>query len=402
MATRLVSPHDREALTGLKRAFRLLTAAGLSLLLIGSLMMGQLVGPVPAIKWLLGAVLVLSYLLYRLRLGLSDNRRPQSDRLLPGLGGGTLLTVARGAAISMLAGFAFLKPLSALALPGLLIWVPGILYILASFADFGDGYLARRSDHVTCLGETLDMQTDALGLLAASLAAIAMGRLPGVYLAVGLAYYLFHAGLAYRRLKGRTVHPLHLRPNARMMAGFQMGFVGVALLPIFSPRVLAPAAFIFMVPLLLGFIRDWMQVSDRLQRREKILQLCAHWLTVVLPLLLRVLLLLMLIHIASHLQRMENSGWDLMLCLFFVLPVIGWMGRSASLALSLMLAYRLSFEVPRTELAIAFLGATALMLSGTGAFSIWKPEDRWLTGKAGQPPVLKSDGLPKTAGNPDS
>jgi hypothetical protein len=78
------------------------------------------------------------------------------------------------------------------------------------------------------------------------------------------------------------------------------------------------------------------------------------------------------------------------------------MGRSAALAASLMLAYQLSIEVPRTELTLAFLGAVALMLSGTGAFSIWKPEDRWLTCKAGQPPVLKSDRSPTTTGNPDS
>jgi hypothetical protein len=48
--------------------------------------------------------------------------------------------------------------------------------------------------------------------------------------------------------------------GARVIAGFQMGFVGIALLPVVKPPVTMLAAYVVMIPLLAGFVRDWMIV----------------------------------------------------------------------------------------------------------------------------------------------
>ena len=48
------------------------------------------------------------------------------------------------------------------------------------------------------------------------------------------------------------------RRSAHIIAGFQMGFVGVALLPVIGPPLTTAAAYIFMIPLLAGFAKDWL------------------------------------------------------------------------------------------------------------------------------------------------
>jgi CDP-diacylglycerol--glycerol-3-phosphate 3-phosphatidyltransferase len=51
------------------------------------------------------------------------------------------------------------------------------------------------------------------------------------------------------------------RRSARIIAGFQMGFVGIALLPAISSAITTVAAYFFMIPLLAGFAKDWLVVS---------------------------------------------------------------------------------------------------------------------------------------------
>ena len=52
-----------------------------------------------------------------------------------------------------------------------------------------------------------------------------------------------------------VAYPLKPRPAARLIAGFNMGFVATALLPIYRPPATTIAATVFMIPLLSGFFR---------------------------------------------------------------------------------------------------------------------------------------------------
>jgi CDP-diacylglycerol--glycerol-3-phosphate 3-phosphatidyltransferase len=150
-----------------------------------------------------------------------------------------------------LAGFLPFSVQRGLRLPGILIWTPGIIYLGISLADLLDGFVARKQGRKTELGKRLDIETDAAGLLVASLVAVALGRLPAIYLLVGLAYYPFILGIWVRRKRALAVITLQPRPYARIIAGFQMGFVGLALLPIFEPAFIFVSALIFMTPLLI-------------------------------------------------------------------------------------------------------------------------------------------------------
>ena len=194
-------------------------------------------------------LLPLIYVLAALRSALPLNHRPGETQVLAHLGLANGITVVRGFMVSVMACFWNWPATIPFSIQHSLAWLPGIIYMTAALLDLVDGMVARRTDHVTRLGERLDTLFDALGLLTAVLAGIALNQLPLSYLAVALAYYVFSAGIRVRRRAGRMVIPLKPRPAARMIAGFNMGFVATALLPIYRPPATTIGAMVFMVPL---------------------------------------------------------------------------------------------------------------------------------------------------------
>lgn len=378
-------PHnDPQPLKRLRLAW--LKTAGCSVL-IGSgasLFLGAHWSLSDAFQWLGQTSVIWAYILRMLWNGLPNNHHPGQTALLPSLGSGTILTLCRGFLISSLAGFFLVPEPQLVAVGAWFAWLPGTLYMSAGVLDYLDGYIARRHRHVTALGETFDIELDALGLLVAISVAIGWRKLPLVYLAVGAAYYVFRWGIWYRRQHGYPLMPLPFRPAARVMAGFQMGLVGIALLPLFSSSVLQTAALLFMTPLLLGFGLDWLAVCGQLDNsRQDRFRKLAQLLELDLPLVLRSVILgvVMMTSVRNCLWEL-NSPWGVIWALLAML-LVGWMGRSAALLLSLVLAYFLSTHTSSGALMILFVPVTALVLTGTGRFSLWHPEEIFLTRRAG-------------------
>jgi phosphatidylglycerophosphate synthase len=150
-----------------------------------------------------------------------------------------------------LAGFLFLPDA-----PGLSGWLPALLYAAAAGADALDGFWARRTGSLTRLGALLDGELDGVGLLLASVLAVQYGRLPPVFLAVGLAKPAYAAALGLRRLAGGPLHELPPSYLRRRLAGFQMGVTAVCLWPAAAPPATILAQVLLGVPLLTGFLRD--------------------------------------------------------------------------------------------------------------------------------------------------
>jgi CDP-diacylglycerol--glycerol-3-phosphate 3-phosphatidyltransferase len=220
-----------------------------------------------AIQWILQSFFVLFYTMGLLRSTLGWNYHPDRKMLYQTLGYGTWLTIIRGALIAILAGYVFQPCPESRFLSGRFSWAPGVIYLLAGALDFADGRIARASGHETRLGAFLDINLDALGLLIAPLVAVGCGQLPSAYLIVGCAYYGYKGGIWLRKKRSKPVREPGPWRGARILAGVQMGFVGVALLPIFKPPVTTIAAYVFMTPLLAGFIRDWMIVCGYLDSK---------------------------------------------------------------------------------------------------------------------------------------
>ena len=181
------------------------------------------------------------------------------------LGIANRLTLIRLAVFAALAGAALSAPVSADARLALGEWIPCLAYGAAALADFADGALARRTKSASAFGARLDAEADALGMAAASgIAVLGSGVLPLWYLAAGLGRYLFGAALFFEARWGRRLRDLPPSPFRRRLAGFQMGLLAVCLAPGIEPEWALPSTVALGVPFLLGFGRDYLIASGRL------------------------------------------------------------------------------------------------------------------------------------------
>lgn len=181
------------------------------------------------------------------------------------LGLANRLTLTRLAVLAALAG----AGLSTTVAPGagrvLAGWIPCLCYTAAALADAADGAIARRTRTASAFGARLDAEADALGLAAASgIAVFARETLPGWYLFAGFGRYLFGAARFVEERFGRRQSELSPSPFRRRLAGFQMGLVAVCLAPFIEPEWTPPSTLALGVPFLIGFGRDYLIGSGRL------------------------------------------------------------------------------------------------------------------------------------------
>lgn len=354
-------------------------------------------------RWAMIAGLVMVYGLWVLWDGLPQNHRTGETAVLPTLGWGNGLTLMRGLAISLVAGFLF-SPWPA----GALAWLPMLLYTTADVADYLDGYLARITNHATQLGARLDMEFDGLGMLVVSLLAIWYGQLPWWYLSLGLARYLFVFGLWWREKRNLPVHEITPSVHRRIFAGFQMGFMSAVLWPIVPPAGATIAGTIFAAATAVSFLRDWLvttgwidpQTPGYQRARRRVYRLMTYW----LPPLWRLGLVggtaVILTHLSPIWQPaawvdlfvswrlpgpgMWATGWVLILLVGGTAVALGVMGR----LLSLLLVFPIGFDMITRGLTmssgVALACVIVLMLLGTGPLSLWRPEERFMVHRAGE------------------
>ncbi|MBK8987591.1 MAG: CDP-alcohol phosphatidyltransferase family protein [Chloroflexi bacterium] len=346
-------------------------------------------------RWALLSGLLLVYVLALFWRNLPYNHRQGETAVLPTLGLGNSLTLYRGLATALLAGFLF-SPWPG----GWLAWLPAILYMTADIADYLDGYAARRANHATRLGEILDMEYDGLSVLIVTLLAVWYEQLPLWYLPLGLARYLFVFGLWLRARRGLPIYDMPPSVHRRIFAGFQMGFLSAVLWPITPPAGATIAGVVFGAATAVSFLRDWLVAAGRLDpasacyRRwqRRIYVAATRW----LPLLLRLIL-------AFCLAALWPPDWTA-LFVTWGLPgaaawAIGWLavmaaaGTAAALGVmgrlaAIFLVFPLGFDMLTRGLTwangAALAGVIAIMLLGTGAFSLWQPEERWMARRAGE------------------
>ncbi len=204
--------------------------------------------------------LIVTYILYILRRYLWLNTQGSDQQLRSSLGPANWATLARGGLIAFLAGFLFQFRSARPVDSEWIDWIPGAVYLTAVVGDALDGFIARATATQTQLGELLDTRIDALGVLVACLLAIHYGQLPGYYISAGLAYYLLRFAIWLRKKTGRPCAEIQRRCGARLMAGSQMVFLAIVLLPLFSPQLTHTAAVFILIPFLAGFLLDWQMV----------------------------------------------------------------------------------------------------------------------------------------------
>lgn len=355
-------------------------------------------------RWLLLSGLVLVYgLWWVLWRHLATNHPAGSNRLLPTLGPGNALTLLRGLCIALISGFLF-GPWP----PGRLAWAIVALYTLADVADYFDGYLARRSHHVTDLGTRLDMEFDGLGTLVVILLAVSFGQLPVWYLVIGLARYLFVLGIWARNRRGLPLRAMTPSVHRRLYAGAQMGFLSVVLWPILPAMMATIAGTVFAAATATSFLRDWLVVTGTIdpaspryvRGQSAAYRFLAWW----LPLLLR---LVVLVSMASILHAAEPtlrptawqallgswglpataalaSGLALIVVVGGALVAVGFAGRLAALALVLPLGFDMATRGLQWDNGLGLVAVCGILLLGTGKFSLAQPEDQFLVRRLGE------------------
>ncbi len=349
-----------------------------AVLLTGVALLRPLLTPPLLMRWSLQALAAATVALGLFRRLLPLNRSGAEDVLQNSLGAGTGLTLLRGLLLALMAGFVGLPWWSGLG--HVLPWIPGGLYLVAALLDGLDGTVARRCHSETLMGARLDMAFDALGIALVALLLVEGGKAPGAYLLVGAAYYLFQAGLSWRQRHGLPLVVVRPWNGARLLAGFQMGFAGAALLPLFSPAVTHTASWVLLIPFLAGFLRDWLIAAGRIRtdaaqrsRLERALvPLVRQW----IPPLLRLALFP-----ATLLHPGPGPGTVAYLPLAFAMA--GCLGRLAAAVLTVSWGLALSFAPPSIWGRVLLVLGLVLMLTGSGRFSLWHPEERWLAHRIG-------------------
>ncbi|WP_152419340.1 CDP-alcohol phosphatidyltransferase family protein [Halobiforma nitratireducens] len=174
----------------------------------------------------------------------------------------TWVTVTRGAAVAVLAGFvlASAPPVSD---GGPIGWLPVGLFAVAAGLDAIDGPIARATDAETELGARLDVEMDGLVVLVGTLVAVGENALPAAFLAVAVARHAFVAGTWLRARRGRPVRELPPNGFRRPLGALAMVAVAVALVPIVDPSVSRLVGTAVAVPFLLNFTWDWLAVTGR-------------------------------------------------------------------------------------------------------------------------------------------
>lgn len=239
---------------------------GAGALLSGALALWVVEGPVTGVRWLVGGLAGWAFVLWQCRTRLHLNVSTIDNRPFNRLGMANRITLVRGLLIGATAGFLAMLPLQAHA--GWL-YVPAVFYTVAAALDGLDGFVARRQQQTTRLGTELDTALDAFGLLIAPLVAVFTGKLPVIYLLVSVAYYLFQWGILWRRQRGRSVYALPPSQVRRYLAGAQMVLVALALWPPLPGAFTQWLGIALMIPLLIGFCRDWLHVSGRIGARRE-------------------------------------------------------------------------------------------------------------------------------------
>lgn len=335
-------------------------------------------------SWLLRATPLLLVVSVYLWYVLPRNMRKGEDELLPRFGKGNYLTAFRGTLIAALSGFFFLPRPSAWA-----AWLPALLYLIATAMDFMDGFFARRGNMVTRMGEALDINFDAMGVLVVTALAFHYGTVPWWYVPFGFARYLFLLGIYIHRGRGTVIQPLRPSNMRRWFAGIQMGFLAAILFPILPPVGTRFAATLFMIPFWGMFVIDFLQVTGSIGAVRVPVQiqlLLNDW----LPLLMRVCGALL--YGAFALDALLNKGvpldqngastavlaeigeiYMILNLLFAVGLVTGAGGRLVPIAALLALGIRLNWTAFTFVDRFMVFGLIYLLFVGMGRFSLADP-----------------------------
>ena len=128
--------------------------------------------------------------------------------------------------------------------------------------------------------------------MIAPLMAISSGQIHWSYFLLSIAYYIYQAGLHYRKKQALPIYSSPENSLRRTLAGFQMGLITLVLWSIFTPTFTIIASIAFMLPVLFGFGVDWFINTGKVN--AQIIMTLAHISDQIFQPILRVIVVLSL------------------------------------------------------------------------------------------------------------
>ncbi|MEN9897036.1 MAG: hypothetical protein RLZZ66_685 [Pseudomonadota bacterium] len=316
-----------------------------------------------ALQWFLQAGLIWGFVCQFTWWQLSLNRANEHAPLYHALGLGNRLTILRGGLIAVTGGFLFLPHE---------VWFAALPYSLSVILDRVDGFVARRYKQTSLLGTQLDITFDALGLMIAPLMAISSGQIHWSYFLLSIAYYIYQAGLHYRKKQALPIYSSPENSLRRTLAGFQMGLITLVLWSIFTPSFTIIASIAFMLPVLFGFGVDWFINTGKVN--AQIIMTLAHISDQIFQPILRVIVVLSLFLFLKTNLTPHFIWLGLMLSMMTIL--LGVAGRVGALFILITLGL-IDIQINALTSTIIISASWILML-GTGQLSLWKFGDEWV------------------------
>ncbi|MCB0150907.1 MAG: CDP-alcohol phosphatidyltransferase family protein, partial [Caldilineaceae bacterium] len=268
-------------------------------------------------------------------------------------------------------------------------WAPAILYMAERVIDFFDGFVARYTRRETKLGGILDIEFDGLGILIAVGLGIQYGRLPAWYLILGLGRQLFVLGMWIRTRLGKPNYDMTASDHRRVIAGIQTSFIAVVLWPIWTVEVAMFAAWLFAVPLVLSFVRDWLVVSGVLdpasdgyrRARRDAKRIVERWLPLAARVGGAVLVVMLLWPLAASAQW---GAWAILLAgLATLCFLLGVLSRVAALAIAFLAGFNAVSAGLNLDNALLLACAVLVLHTGGGMLALWQPEEYYVHAKLG-------------------
>jgi CDP-diacylglycerol--glycerol-3-phosphate 3-phosphatidyltransferase len=372
---------EQRFLTGLRRQWLYVAAIYAATLGAGYWLMLGVWPAANAIQWLALALATMAVQMIVLWWALRFNHHPEGAALFPDLGLANGMTLTRGLLTCLMAGFLF-GPMPV----GWLAWAPAVLYMTERVIDFFDGFVARYTSRETKLGTILDMEFDGLGILIAVGLAIQYGHLPVWYLVLGLGRQLFVLGIWIRQRLNWPVRDLPPSDHRRLIAGFQTAFISIVLWPLWTPETAMFAAWLFAVPLIFSFGRDWLAVSTTIDAdsarylavRRSAKVVIEEWLPPI-----------------ARLTGALLTGWlvwqgeiappvlTVLAAVAALSLLLGVIGRAGALVLSFVAAVSATAVGLHFDNALLLTCAVIVLHLGSGLFALWQPEEYYLHAKLG-------------------
>jgi CDP-diacylglycerol---glycerol-3-phosphate 3-phosphatidyltransferase len=263
-------------------------------------------------------------------LNRDKNRSDDASRIYKTLGLANAISVFRGAVLALLGGVLFVPE------PATLGWMPAIVYTIAVIADYFDGFAARKNGRTTELGAILDVEYDSLGVLLASILVVRFEVAGFWFILIGLARYLFILGMEIRKKLGWELTELKGSLSGRVTAGLMMGYLSAAMCPALPVSFRRVAATVFGVFFFASFLRDWLVVSNVLDRDGPIYRnaerIVERWAVPIVRVLLRAGAIILTVITVISLSRGNSAVVAIVAGLGFLIA-IGALPRVSALGL---------------------------------------------------------------------